>query len=244
MNSSSKFVIKVIAVLGLSVAITAAWAINAAFHVEWKGLLRDTHGGDISGKVDLADLPRTPQLYAIGPAAGLAGEITVIDGRLFLAKVRNGSIDTSSDYQGQASFMVWATVPQWQDAVPIGQPVANAVDLEKLIETKARLAGLDTDKPFPFLLQGHFNSVKYHVVLPPSAQGMHGRSGSPTDSQLNLRAERKRGTVIGFFSKKHEGVFTHRGSHSHMHVSLEDGNSGHVDDLEAAADVSLLLPRT
>jgi acetolactate decarboxylase len=244
MNSSSKFVIKVVAVLGLSVAITAAWATTGVFHVEWKGLLRDTHGGDISGKATLADLPRSPQLYAIGPAAGLAGEITIIDGRLFLAKVRSGSIDTSSDYQGQASFLVWATVPQWQDAVPIGQTVVNAVDLERLIETKARLAGLDTDKPFPFLLQGRFNSVKYHVVLPPSAQGMHGSSASPTDSQLDLRAGGKSGTVIGFFSKKHEGVFTHRGSYSHLHVSLEDGNSGHVDDLEVAADVSLLFPRT
>jgi len=233
----------VVASLGLSLAIAAAWAATEAFQVEWKGLLRDTHAGNIGGKVNLAELPRSPRLYAIGPAAGLAGEITVIDGRLFLAKVRNGKLDTSSDYQGQASFLVWATVPQWQSAVSLGQSVSNAAELEKLIETKAHLAGLDTDKPFPFLLQGHFNSVNYHVVLPPSARGMHGSSGSPTDSQLDLRAEGKRGTVIGFFSKKHEGVFTHSGSYSHLHLSLEDGNSGHVDDLEVAADVSLLFPR-
>jgi len=220
---------------------TAAWA--AAFQVEWKGALRDTHGGDFSGKLNLADLPRSPRLYAIGPAADLIGEITVIDGRLSLARVRNGGIETSSAYIGQASFLVWATVPQWQDAMPLGQSVANPADLEKLIETKARLAGLDTDKPFPFLLQGKFTRVKYHVVMPPSAQGKHGGSASPTDSQLDLQAKEKVGTVIGFFSRKHEGVFTHRGSYSHLHLSLESGDSGHIDELDVGADVQLLLPR-
>jgi acetolactate decarboxylase len=223
----------------------AAEAAIAAFQVEWKGALRDTHGGDFSGKVDLADLPRGPQLYAIGPAAGLIGEITVINGRLSLARAEDGKqLKTSSDYQGQASFLVWSTVPQWQDAVPLGKSVSNLADLEKLIETRARLAGLDTDKPFPFLLQGNFTSVKYHVVMPPSVQGMHTGSASPTGSELNLQANGKNGTIIGFFSRKHEGVFTHSGSYSHLHLSLENGDSGHIDDLNISADVRLLLPRT
>jgi acetolactate decarboxylase len=243
MNSSNKFVIGVVASLGLSLAIATAWAATAAFQVEWKGVLRDTHAGDIRGKANLADLPRSTQLYAIGPAAGLVGEITVIDGRLSLARSEHGKVETSSDFKGQASFLVWATVPQWQDAVPIGQSVANAVDLEKLIETKARLAGLDTDEPFPFLLQGTFPSVNYHVVMPPPARGLHGNSASHVESQLNLSGKGKSGTVVGFYSKKHEGVFTHSGSYSHLHLSLEEGNSGHIDDIEVSADVRLLFPR-
>ena len=220
----------------------AAWAATPAFRVEWKGALRDTHGGDFSGKVNLADLPRGPQLYAIGPAAGLIGEITIINGRLSLARAEHGKLKTSSDYQGQASFLVWSTVPQWQKTVPLGKSVSNLADLEKVIETKARLAGLDTDKPFPFLLQGNFTSVKYHVVMPPSAQGKHTGSASPTGSELALQANGKSGTIIGFFSKKHEGVFTHSGSYSHLHVSLENGDSGHIDDLEVSADVRLFFP--
>jgi len=102
---------------------------------------------------------------------------------------------------------------------------------------------LDVDKPFPFLLQGNFDSVNYHVVMPPPAQGMHGGSRSPTDSQFDLRARAKNGTAIGFFSKKHGGVFTHSGSYSHLHLSLEDGNSGHIDDIEVSADVRLLFPK-
>jgi acetolactate decarboxylase len=139
---------------------------------------------------------------------------------------------------------VWATVPQWQNAVSLGKSISNLADLEKLIETKARLAGLDTDQPFPFLLQGNFTRVKYHVVMPPSAQGKHTGSASPTGSELALQAKEKSGTTVGFFSKKHEGVFTHSGSYSHLHVSLENGDSGHIDDLNIGADVRLLLPRT
>jgi acetolactate decarboxylase len=222
----------------------AAWAATAAFKVEWKGALRDTHAGDTSGKVRLAELPRSPQLYAVGPVSGLGGEITIIDGQLLLAKAEDGKLKTSSDYDGEASFLVWGTVPQWRNPVPLGVSAASHSAVEKAIEAKAREAGLDVDKPFPFLLRGTFGSVKFHVVIPASTQGGHTGSGSPADSALNLQANGKSGTIVGFFSKKHEGVFTHGGSHAHLHIALGNGDSGHIDELAVGPEVQLLLPRT
>ena len=222
----------------------AAWAATEAFQVEWKGALRDTHAGDTSGKVRLAELPRSPQLYAVGPVASLGGEITIIDGELLLARAEHGKLKTSSDYEGEASFLVWGTVPQWRDAVPLGVSAPSHSALEKVIEAKAREAGLDVDKAFPFLLRGTFGSVKYHVVVPSSTQGGHTGSGSPADSALNLQANGKSGTIVGFFSKKHEGVFTHSGSHAHLHVALGNGDSGHIDELAVGPEVQLILPRT
>jgi hypothetical protein len=61
---------------------------------------------------------------------------------------------------------------------------------------------------------------------------------------LNLEATGKSATVVGFCSRNHEGVFTHSGSHGHLHVVLENGDSGHVDELRAGPDVQLALPRT
>ncbi len=239
--NSTKLLISALAIGAFSAAAVAA---AVAYQVEWKGQLRDTHGGDVSGKVSLAELPRTPLLYAVGPVADLGGEITVIDGRLHLARVEHGMLKTSAEYDGRASFLVWATIPQWQEAVPLGTPAASPAELENLIEAKARRAGLDVDKPFPFMLRGPLASVKYHVLRPTQTQDRHAAATSHTDSALNLRASGAGGTIIGFFSKKHEGVFTHGGSYAHLHVLLADGNSGHVDEIELGPDVELLLPRT
>jgi len=60
---------------------------------------------------------------------------------------------------------------------------------------------------------------------------------------LNLEATGKKATVVGFFSRNHEGVFTHSGSRAHLHVVLEKGDSGHVDELRAGPQVKLILPR-
>jgi len=112
------------------------------------------------------------------------------------------------------------------------------------IEAKAREAGLDVEQPFPFLLKGNFDSVKYHVVRPPQGGAGHGGAAGPSDSALNAEATGTSATVVGFFSRNHEGVFTHRGSHAHLHVVLANGESGHVDELRVGPDVQLLLPRT
>ena len=221
----------------------AALAGAAAFQVAWKGALRDTHGGDTRANVRLADLPRSADLYALGPVAGLGGEITIVDGKLLVAEVEHGKIRTSSDYSRGASFLVWATVPKWRAAVPAGALIGSQAELEKLIEAKAREAGLNVEQPFPFLLQGSFDNVKYHSVRPTQGGAGHGSAASPSDSALNAEAISKSATIVGFFSRHHEGVFTHGGSFAHLHVVLPTGDSGHVDELAFGPDVQLVLPR-
>jgi acetolactate decarboxylase len=233
-----------ISALMIAVFSAAAWAAAAAYQVEWKGRLRDTHAGDVSGKVALAELPRSPRLYAVGPVTGLGGEVTVVDGRLHLARVEHGAVKTSTDYEGQASFLVWATVPAWQDAVRLGTAASSQADLEKLVEARARSAGVDTGKAFPFLVRGTVKSVDYHVLKPAEARAGHGASVGHGDSALNLKASGERVTIIGFYSKAHEGVFTHHGSYAHLHVILPNGDSGHVDELEVGPEIELLLPRS
>jgi len=231
---------------GLTIAALSAAALAgaAAYQVAWKGALRDAHGGNTQANVRLADLPRSAGLYAVGPVAGLAGEITIVDGKLLVAEVEHGAIRTSSDFSKGAAFLVWASVPQWRDASAVGASIGSQAQLEAFVEAKAREAGLNVEQPFPFLLNGTFDSVKYHVVRPPQGGATHGSAASPADSALNAEATGKSATVVGFFSRNHEGVFTHSGSRAHLHVVLENGDSGHVDELRAGPDVQLALPRT
>jgi hypothetical protein len=46
--------------------------------VRWAGAQRDVLGGDISGRVDLAELAAIPDLYGLGPLEGVRGEVTIL----------------------------------------------------------------------------------------------------------------------------------------------------------------------
>ena len=50
-------------------------------------------------------------------------------------------------------------------------------------------------------------------------------------------------TIIGFYSKRHEGIFTHRGSYVRMHVVTENGLSGHIDEIVASPDLKVRFPK-
>jgi alpha-acetolactate decarboxylase len=51
------------------------------------------------------------------------------------------------------------------------------------------------------------------------------------------------GTLVGFFSKTHQGVFTHLGSNTHLHVVAPDAKvSGHVDAVTVPAGVEIGFP--
>ena len=51
------------------------------------------------------------------------------------------------------------------------------------------------------------------------------------------------GTILGFYSEHHQGVFTHRGANTHMHVVLPAKRlTGHVDHANVPADSTVRLP--
>lgn len=97
---------------------------------------------------------------------------------------------------------------------------------------------------FPFLLQGEFRDLQWHVVdgsrLPegPSSHEEHEAAG------IRLSKQRVRASLLGFFSERDEGVFTHMGSRTHVHCTVEDPySSGHVDQVDIPAGTVLRLPR-
>jgi acetolactate decarboxylase len=117
-------------------------------------------------------------------------------------------------------------VTQWQ-RVTIDQDIAFA-DLDRRIEDHAIAAGIDVERPFPFLVEGAVD-VRWHVLTGPPAPG-----DSPHDHTRNaIVGELKASAmIVGFFSKHHQGVFTHAGHAVHAHV-VEPASSlsAHADEL-------------
>jgi acetolactate decarboxylase len=226
-----------------SILLLSASAVCAAartYDVSWQGSLQAVHGGDVSGKVPLQQFKDKKNLYAVGPAAGLDGEITVIGGKIYVTRVRHGELITDKSFSASASFLVWSEVAAWQQPVPLGTEVRNLAQFEKQIEALAGKVGIDTSTPFPFTVEGVFEWIDYHVLVPETDQQTH---AAQNDGAKKMSVKMADAEIVGFFSKNHQGVFTHKGSVAHLHVVEPNGNSGHVDQIVAAATVRVSFPQ-
>lgn len=217
-----------------------ASAATGSYSVSWQGALRAVHGGDVSGKVPLQQFSERKNIYAVGPVAELDGEITAIDGKFHIARVKHGEIKTDSDLSTTASFLVWSEVSAWKRPVVLSERVDNHAQLEKQIEFLAAKEGVDTTKPFPFIIEGIVESVDYHILVPKKP---HQADSGHRDSAKKISSRDVAAKVIGFFSKNHEGVFTHRGSAAHLHILESNGYSGHVDEIVLNAEARVSFPQ-
>lgn len=201
------------------------------------------HEGRTGSEVALGDLLPDPRLYAVGALADLAGEVTIAGGRAYLALSGGDSPRTvvSSSPDAGAALLVAARVPDWRETA-----VERHVPWEELDDEIERLAaslGLDTDARIPFLIEGDFEDIHWHVVdgarLPPGANSCEDhRAAAAKEARARTRA-----LLVGFYSKSDEGVFTPMGCRTHIHCIVEGPlASGHVDRATVAPGATLKLP--
>src|SRR5437868_2614110 len=69
---------------------------------------------DIGANVELAGLNKNPHVYALGPLAGLRGEVTVLDGQVFASTVSGNRPRVTIDPSVRSVFLVYASVPAWR----------------------------------------------------------------------------------------------------------------------------------
>lgn len=208
----------------LTISIAAQAAPNPPVTVV--GKMREVMQGDSKARIRIDDLDLN-HLYGVGPIAEMNGEITIIDGRVSLARVEaDGSIRVDHTPSCSAPFLVYSHVSQWSE-VKIPSSIVSSQDLEQFVEDSAKRMGLDVDAPLPFLVQGVFESISFHIVrTAKSGSNVHDNSASFTERGVT-------GRIVGFFSKHDQGVFTHHDSFVHMHLEAEPRNlSGHVETLQ------------
>lgn len=188
-------------------------------------------GKDLSAHVQLDTLTTLTHLYAVCPLNRLQGEVTIVDGEIFKSTVnKKSSILTDDRFEGTAPFMVYAQVEDW---IPysIKTTVASEKDLHELIENVAKENGYDTEQAFPFMIKGIFDTVNFHIISKPIKEKKHNHElhnkAKKHFTEINIS-----GSLIGFFSKHHEGVFTHKGSFTHVHFLDEKGSmTGHLENV-------------
>lgn len=193
------------------------------------GALRELmHGGPTDGRVALADVV-TPTTIAIGALDGLRGEVTVLDGQVHASRVEDGAVVAADARAARAALLVRAEVPAWR-GIQVNSPIA-ARDFDRAIA--ALLAREGITGATPFVLEGTFSELRAHVVDGPHSHGAP--SGIAFDQPGPA-------VLVGFFSTEHEGVFTHMGATTHLHVLTALGTA-HVDHVALDTGATLRVPR-
>lgn len=187
--------------------------------------------GERDAKIELASLADKQGLYAVGPIAGLSGEITIIDSIPTLASVGpDGAVQVRSSFDTGAPFLVWAEVSAWREE-DLPRDVRSIAELEAFLSRRAAEEGLG--EAFPFLLRGEAANVGFHVLNAdpeiPHAAGMQAHK----EIQAHFDTGRSGVTLVGFYSTTHQGVFVHRGALIHIHFISADGlKTGHVESVD------------
>jgi len=205
------------------------------------GALRTMMSGDISKTIDLDTVAQKKHLYALGAFEGLLGEVQIFDGVSYSSRVKDSVVTLETGIAGATSLLVYTQVEQWIENSSF--QFTSKTDLERLLWNEAKKIGLDTEKPFPFVLEGKVSELQWHVINWNPKDTIHTHQ-KHQESGLNGIIKNKNIRIVGFYSQKHKAIFTHHSSNIHMHFVAEDQNlAGHVDDLTIEGSITLKLPK-
>jgi len=206
------------------------------------GAQRETiMNGKLAAALDLNTLAGRAHLYGLGPLEQLRGEVTISDSRPALARVApDGTVSVTRSFAAGAPFFVWAEVPRWIET-PIPTEIRSFEDLERFVPRAANDAGLDAEKPLPFLVTGREDLIEFHILNrigdPPHNMEEHKKI------QIKFELALAEATIVGFHSTRHRGIFTPGDSNIHIHFQTPDNNrSGHIQKLEIGEGAILHLP--
>jgi len=242
--------------LGLALGLVAAawastWPFDTVVHGHFK---RMVHTGTTTGQVALADLPQAPGRWGVGALEGLRGEIVQLDGQLLVTRGDDAEGRVQPPRAGDRAVLFGSAQVQGWVRVPLPAEM-DAAALERFVVEQARARGIDVEQPFPFLVDGRFPTLVWHVVTGEGGGhgghgGGHGGShgGGHANRQAGLRVFDQGGTegrLVGLYSGRAlEGVVSHPGERTHLHyVDAAQRISGHVDAHSVAAGAVLSLPR-
>ncbi|HEX7879138.1 MAG TPA: acetolactate decarboxylase [Candidatus Eisenbacteria bacterium] len=202
------------------------------------------HEGMTGTTVALDSLLPDTTLYAVGTLSDLAGEVTIARGVAYLSRPQSAdsaTTEVATASSAGATLLVWSRVPAW---IPV--PVDSMIPFEEIdarIATMAASTGLNVTGRFPFLVTGPLESIDWHVVDGRLLEGGGESHADHLAASTRLHRDHVSGTIIGFYSTHDEGVFTHMGSATHLHVALDGpAASGHVDHVVIPAGAVIHFP--
>ncbi len=206
---------------------------GAMKNVMWKG--------ELSGVIELDTIANRKGLFGIGPLAYLKGEILLLNGRAYVSRVQDdGTPTVNIEENVTAPFFVYANQNDWKE-ITLPESVVGIPAIEDFVTQQTK----DVTEPFVFKIHGTALKAKYHIQNLADGSVVTNPDEAHAGQQ-SFKIFNKKVVIIGFYSKNHQGIFTHHDSNMHLHVITSDWkHMGHLDEL--TLDVlsgKLLLPKS
>lgn len=195
--------------------------------------------GDLSAYLNLDTINKT-NLYGIGPVAGLKGEIMVVDGKIYTTAITGNQLEHHESKVSEAAMLVYSYIPKWKP-ITINAVISSYAELEVFVEKTAGANGFNTDKPFAFKLIATPEKVNYHVI--DWEKGTTHTMDNHKQFAYVGKLANSTVTMLGFYSKHHQSIFTHHTSFMHVHIMDQKSKTiGHLDELLLSGLFTVYLP--
>jgi acetolactate decarboxylase len=219
--------------------LTVGAQTNAVVHVlgEMRRMFMEH---DIGAHVELAAITKIAHVYALGPVAGLQGEVTVLDGQVFVSTTAGGKPTVALDPKIMSVFLVYASVPAWESSelpANVRDEHGLAAFLENRMPKNTRCA---------FLVRATALAARYHI------QNYRGRAEDLThdaheSAKVFYEVTEIPVELLGFFTncEADGGSFVHLGQTTHIHlISADRKNMGHLESITLDFGARLFLPQS
>jgi acetolactate decarboxylase len=221
-------------------SVSMIFAQNPNDSVKVAGAMKNVmQKGQLFGTIALDTITNKQHLYGLGPLEYLTGELLIIDGKAYQSTVvSNSKMKVEEKFEVKAPFFVFANIEQWKEH-KLPKSVKTLSNLEKYLDK----VSIKKNEPFAFKMVGIVKSANIHLVNLPAGTIVK----SPADAhkgQINYQLENKEVEIIGFFSRKHQAIFTHHDSYIHTHLITKDRlMMGHLEGVNFdAKNMKIYLP--
>ncbi len=200
------------------------------------GQMRDVMwNGDLQGKIS-TDTINNINAYGLGPIEFLKGEILLYKGKTFISKVKDSlSLDVKEVNLSKAPFFVYTDDSELKE-IDLAKNNYSLKSIELYIDS----IYYNYDLPLLTIIDGKFENIIVHSVNLPEGNSV----SSPSEAHEGLvkyNYSNIKGSIIGFFSRKHKTIFTHHDSFLHAHFISDDRLvMGHVDLASFDSDDTML----
>ena len=195
--------------------------------VKVAGQMRDVMWkGDLNGKISTDSLSQYTA-YGLGPVEGLTGEVLLFEGKTFITNVIDSiSLKVTLKESIKAPFFVYSKDSDLKE-IPFPSRNLDLRSTEYLIDSLYD----KHDRPLLIRIDGVFKELSVHSVNLPQGSSV----SSPKEAHKGLtkyKFNNLKGTIVGFFSRKHKAIFTHHDSFLHAHF-ISDSHliMGHLDSV-------------
>jgi acetolactate decarboxylase len=207
--------------------------VGAMKNVMWKG--------ELGGVITLDTIANRKGLFGIGPLAYLKGEILLLNGRPYVSRVdAEGMPSVKIEENVTAPFFVYANQNDWKE-ITLPENVVGIPAIEDFVAQQTK----DVTEPFVFKIHGTALKATYHIQNLADGSVVTNPDEAHAGQQ-SFKIFNKKVVIIGFYSKNHQGIFTHHDSNMHLHVITSDWkHMGHLDELTLDVQSGkLLLPKS